>query len=571
MGYADVRERDVLAAIERCNELGQQKLLDHYGFHQAQRYVLVHDGQQYDSKAIIGVAHEFRAGRALQPHEFSGGRATVQRHLTNLAFVVHERTTAPQLLLQPRGGRKDNGQKNFQRTVLDGITLEEHREPLGTDLAALEDLFPSGVAKVWGNTEPATQNPKAKALAQRRVGDRVFFYADRHFFAEAVILHLFRNAAAARSFWPPNGEGKAFEHIMALGDVRLLEPPLPAEPIVRAVSQRSTLRNLTLVATDQLTAISDLLPGTTATREATPTGMTANDLQHAVLALRPYQHPVEKWYSLHQPLTLLWAIGRLAAGRPRLCSWEEFEREVTPLLSDFSNGAPTPHYPFWHLSNTPLWDVTGITPRSGFNPTSHSLAAARAQAGLTECTYDLLKNSALRTKVVNLLRARYLSTLGDHSALLERVGLDGHATASGTDASHAARGPAQRRTRTVSQPDRDAKIAEAVKSLHDNRCQFCGTRLALAASFYSEAAHIRGLGSPHYGPDECSNVLCLCPNCHHRFDGFGIYIDDHDVIRQVADGLQIGLLRRNPNHALDDTHIRYHRNSCPIMHDTVAP
>ena len=35
---------------------------------------------------------------------------------------------------------------------------------------------------------------------------------------------------------------------------------------------------------------------------------------------------------------------------------------------------------------------------------------------------------------------------------------------------------------------------------------------------YSEANHIKPLGSPHNGLDNRNNLLCVCPNCHVLLD-----------------------------------------------------
>lgn len=66
---------------------------------------------------------------------------------------------------------------------------------------------------------------------------------------------------------------------------------------------------------------------------------------------------------------------------------------------------------------------------------------------------------------------------------------------------------------------RDRKKSAALKGRYDNACQFCGTRLGVGEErYYSEAAHIKGLGEPHNGPDVVANMLILCPNHHLQFD-----------------------------------------------------
>jgi 5-methylcytosine-specific restriction protein A len=64
--------------------------LRQYGFKRARSYVLVHDGEAYDSKAIVGVAHGFLPGEEgpLTSSEFSGGEMTVGRLLRRFGFTV---------------------------------------------------------------------------------------------------------------------------------------------------------------------------------------------------------------------------------------------------------------------------------------------------------------------------------------------------------------------------------------------------------------------------------------------------------------------------------------------------
>lgn len=118
----------------------------------------------------------------------------------------------------------------------------------------------------------------------------------------------------------------------------------------------------------------------------------------------------------------------------------------------------------------------------------------------------------------------------------------------------AAAEPAPRYEATVSRLIRDTHLTRYVKDLHGYRCQVCGERLATPAGFYAEAAHIRPLGAPHYGPDALDNVLCLCPNHHALFD-FGSF-------SIAADFSLLGLpgrLRLQAAHQPDETHLAYHR------------
>lgn len=58
-------------------------------------------------------------------------------------------------------------------------------------------------------------------------------------------------------------------------------------------------------------------------------------------------------------------------------------------------------------------------------------------------------------------------------------------------------GPPERRESTSSRLVGNAALVDRGKELHDYACQVCETRLQYKRRPYSEAAHIRGLGSPH--------------------------------------------------------------------------
>lgn len=101
---------------------------------------------------------------------------------------------------------------------------------------------------------------------------------------------------------------------------------------------------------------------------------------------------------------------------------------------------------------------------------------------------------------------------------------------------------------------RDSALAQQVKALHDFTCQFCGTRLQTPAGPYAEAAHIRPLGSPHHGPDELENLLCLCPNCHVLFDLGGVSVDEDGSLLG-----SYGRLRKHRQHPIAPQQLAYHR------------
>src|SRR5262249_15237493 len=118
----------------------------------------------------------------------------------------------------------------------------------------------------------------------------------------------------------------------------------------------------------------------------------------------------------------------------------------------------------------------------------------------------------------------------------------------GTDA------PPRRTESTVVRIIRSSAVIEYVKSLYYFKCQVCSKVIVTPRGLYAEGAHIQPLGSPHNGPDDISNVLCLCPEHHVMLDYGAISLaDDHTLL-----GLR-GKLAVDPRHPLSRKRLRYHR------------
>lgn len=73
--------------------VGRDTFLEHHGFGRAKEYFLVHDGREYDSKAIarVALAHQPGVEQALSSSEFHGGASDTARHLRRLGFTVEHR------------------------------------------------------------------------------------------------------------------------------------------------------------------------------------------------------------------------------------------------------------------------------------------------------------------------------------------------------------------------------------------------------------------------------------------------------------------------------------------------
>lgn len=92
--FSKVTPASVLHAVAEYDRVGQDEFLTSHGFGRSRGYDLVIDGNKYDSKAILGVAHLHATGTLAKSAEFSGGRYGAAKVLKSLGFEVTEPTSA---------------------------------------------------------------------------------------------------------------------------------------------------------------------------------------------------------------------------------------------------------------------------------------------------------------------------------------------------------------------------------------------------------------------------------------------------------------------------------------------
>ncbi|EFL26695.1 HNH endonuclease [Streptomyces himastatinicus ATCC 53653] len=79
---------DILRTLEEYDDLGRDTFLDLYGFREASAYLIVHNGKEYNSKAIAGVAHKHQYGAPLTWKQFSGGVGHAVDWLKREGFTI---------------------------------------------------------------------------------------------------------------------------------------------------------------------------------------------------------------------------------------------------------------------------------------------------------------------------------------------------------------------------------------------------------------------------------------------------------------------------------------------------
>lgn len=120
----DVTRADVLAAIEQCDTMGKLRFLERFGYKDAVRWHLRHDGRSYPSKAIVGVAADLHA------QQFFGGVRGAVQALARLGFECRNSVT----------GELASVQLDELRTVCESLGLDV-REPSWPDHGVMPTAY----------------------------------------------------------------------------------------------------------------------------------------------------------------------------------------------------------------------------------------------------------------------------------------------------------------------------------------------------------------------------------------------------------------------------------------------
>ena len=155
--------------------------------------------------------------------------------------------------------------------------------------------------------------------------------------------------------------------------------------------------------------------------------LTAEDVLEALEGLHMQEGP-DGLAKRHQPLTLLWAIGRARQGKQPLAPWPVARTEIGELIRRFGReaDAANPYLPFLALNRTGLWTLTSDPPRRGTGPDARrrwlNNTKTVVAGGLTQPFYDLMTETEAATKVVARLLDTYFSDV-DADSLLQAAGL----------------------------------------------------------------------------------------------------------------------------------------------------
>ena len=218
----------------------------------------------------------------------------------------------------------------------------------------------------------------------------------------------------------------------------------------------------------------------------------------------------------HKPLLLLYTLGRLTRGAPRLMLYEETKEDLRKLLIDFApyRRVHYPSYPFVKLCNDgDFWEIKGNQVLDTTKDCSDRvLIDNQTFGGFTEEVHTLLENDQklIRDLAKIILEQYFDDTL--QQDILGQVGLE-----------------LESDTRLVRSPDFRDRVLRA----YEYRCAVCGFNVRLGDSLVAvEAAHIKW--HCYGGPDSEENGIALC-SLHHKLFDKGVFTLNRSFVLQVAE------------------------------------
>lgn len=217
-------------------------------------------------------------------------------------------------------------------------------------------------------------------------------------------------------------------------------------------------------------------------------------------------------YAPHQPLLLLWALGRAARGEERLTPYADAQPELDALLSEFGPAAAvqrsSAHLPFWAAGSQPhVWQREISDPAvdpSGRRPTKGVMQRA-VSGGLAGGAYQAVREDR---ELLAAVAGQLLAMLPDSQTaeVLDRCGLD-----------------------LVASRKKDPTWSKLVLLAYEQRCAICDWDLTLDGKQIGlEAAHVWEWAKG--SPNTVDNGVVLCVLHHRAYDRGVIAFSDQRTV-----------------------------------------
>ncbi|MDW7730389.1 MAG: HNH endonuclease [Bacillota bacterium] len=267
--------------------------------------------------------------------------------------------------------------------------------------------------------------------------------------------------------------------------------------------------------------------------------MQITELKEKLSKIKMWQRGGER--APHKPLLLLYALGRLARGEPRLMSYAQVKDDLKNLLVEFGpyRQNHSPSYPFIRLTNDGIWGINGLDAlNTNKNWSDRELEVNETEGGFTESVFNLFKNNPtlVRETATDVLRKNFPDTI--HQDILDQVGLNLEISEAIVQADEAG-----------NKLSRSTDFRNRVLGAYEYRCAVCGFNVRLGSVLVAiEAAHIKWHQAG--GPDLEQNGIALC-SLHHKLFDRGVFTLSEGLVFQVAENA-------HGTHGMDEWLMRYH-------------
>ncbi len=162
------------------------------------------------------------------------------------------------ILLQPAAQGTPAVRGRYERTILTPVSFADHEDLLSAeDRTALKELFPEGVAPMWGLT-PGKGGSNRKKIGAFSAGDAVFFYSGRALFSGGTVAYRFRSPGVARRLWGEDDNGLTWEHMYAISDLHQVLIPFTEVTSVIGWNPRAVLQQAHVVTDDDADYLAEL-------------------------------------------------------------------------------------------------------------------------------------------------------------------------------------------------------------------------------------------------------------------------------------------------------------------------
>jgi putative restriction endonuclease len=241
--------------------------------------------------------------------------------------------------------------------------------------------------------------------------------------------------------------------------------------------------------------------------------LRADELKEKISNIRTWQRGDIR--APHKPLLLLYTLGRLSRGEPRLVSYAEVKEDLRKLLIEFGpyRKVHYPSYPFVKLCNDgDFWQLEGNQVLNTTKDWSdRELTDNHTFGGFTEEVYTVLKNDRkLLHELARLILDQYFDDTLQQD-ILAQVGLD------------------LEEAKYLRSPDFRDRVLRA----YEYCCAVCGFNVRLGDTLIAvEAAHIKW--HCYGGPDREENGIALC-SLHHKLFDKGVFTLNESFILRVAE------------------------------------